>query len=208
MATNFEIYAELWKRAEQIGTKKRPSASRAIYVHEARATSEASSFDEKWGNGPALQIHNPDRTEPTAKPVNDGRVLIKLISLAHEMGHATSYSTNADGAWAEYSAARDHMIEVQGQAVSRLGDDASREEKELAANALVRVELTDQERELIWREENRAWRISETLLRETTFDNWAAFERRRAAALRSHALRLGREDPHPGELALRPIDLE
>lgn len=205
--TNFETYAELWKRAERIGAKE-GAARRAIYVHEMRSQDGASSFNPEWSNGPALQINNLDRTRPTAKPVDDARVMIKLISLAHEMGHATSWSTNADGAWAEYFAAIKHRYEVTMRTVATLGPDASLEARERAAIAAVCAELTHRERELIWREENRAWEIGEALLRGTAFDDWPSFVERRQRALRSYEVRLGRAEPAPGELALLPVDLE
>jgi len=205
--TNFEIYRTLFAQVEQIGPKKE-GARRAIYVHEKRAEDCVSSFNPKWNNRPALQIHNPDQTSPTIKPVDDARLVIKLVSLAHEMGHATSWATNADSAWDAYFAAINHRYEVQMRAIGSLGGDASLEERTRAAIAAVRTELSDEERQLIWQEENRAWGIAEKLLRAIPFDEWDAFHKRREAALRSHEVRLGLTEPGAGELALLPSDFE
>jgi hypothetical protein len=197
----FAIYAALFARAEQMGPRKKPTNRRAMYVHERRAPDGASNFNPTWANGWALLIHNPDLKEPKSKPIDDARVVVKLITLAHEIGHATSCETNADGVWDEYFAALNHRYEVIQRASAELGAELSPEEAGRAIVAAVCHELTERERELIWNEEKRAWRLAEATLRATSFDDWSIFEKRRGRGVRTHGIILGLVAPEPGDLA-------
>lgn len=191
----FEIYSSLWDWVERLS--RQPPSTLAIYVYEQRTESGASFFDpEGKDGGPELCIHNPGRDSRSVRPVDDARVLTKLVTLSHEVGHATSWHTNADDAWPDYSAASTHYIQVRTMlALQRFGIECT-EPMRVAAAAVV-AELTERERDVIWREENRAWEIGERLLRERGFGDWEAFEERRAPQLRSYAIMLGRVKYEP-----------
>ena len=82
-------------------------------------------------------------------------------------------------------------------ALEQFGKESEIETSMRAAVAALIAELTHEERDLIWREENRAWEIGERLLRERTFDDWRPFQEYRAVALRSHEVMLGRRELEP-----------
>lgn len=190
----FEIYEDLWKHAEQIGRVPSTRGRRAIYVNE-RGTGGVSVFRPEASNGrPEIRIHNPDRAEddPTALPVNDAHVLIKLLTLAHESGHATSSHTNADGAWADYRTAIDRRDGIQASVWTR-NVAATAEDLARAVVAGIVADLAQRDRDLIWAEENRAWDLGKGLLRDRGFADWKSFDARRAVTLRSHAVKLGLE---------------
>lgn len=170
-------------------------------------TGGASSFDPHgYGGepgGPELLIHNPDLEVPSEEPVDDRHVLTKLIALSHEAGHVTSWNTNADDAWNLYYAAIGHRFAIRKR-VTRAHRDATPAVREHAIVQAVLTDLTQERREAIWSEENRAWDFAEKLLRDHRFDDWEPFNQRRDKALRSYEVTLGRI---PFDLsALGPLD--
>jgi hypothetical protein len=193
----FEIYSKLWTSVEHIGEDG--PGRRVVYVNECRTEMGTSFFNpEGTGGRPELRIHNPDREEPSARPLDDAHLLLKLITLSHEAGHAISWQTNADGAWAEYFAAISHLYNTLVVLALQQFGTVPEQPMHAAATAIVGA-LSERERDVIWREETRAWEIGERELRVRGFVGWPAFEARRAGSLRSHAVRLGRVAFEPGE---------
>lgn len=141
------------------------------------------------------------QTEATPQPVNDAHVLVKLLTLAHESGHATSWHMNADGAWADYRAAIDRREGIQASVWLR-NIAATEEALARAVVDAIVAHLSQRERDLIWSEENHAWHIGRGLLRERGLGDWKAFDARRALTLGSHAVKLGLEPFDLSALAL------
>jgi hypothetical protein len=126
-----------------------------------------------------------------------------LLALSHEAGHATSWNTNADDARDVYYAAIGHRFAIQKR-VTCAHRDAAPAVREQAIVQAVLTDLTEERREAIWREENRAWNFAEKLLRDHKFDDWEPFNQRRDKALRSYEVTLGRIPFDLGALA--PLD--
>jgi hypothetical protein len=202
----FEIYKDLWRWTEHIGADRLTNPGGcAVSVTEVRTATGASSFTPEGDNGrPELRVNNPEQAEPSARPLDDARVLQKLIKLSHEAGHATSWNA---GGWSEFAAARACVFSVEMNSalrwLARSPDESAEPDglTQVDVAAIVRG-VSQHHRDAIWIEENRAWEIGERLLRERGFTAWSAFHDRRERSLHSHAVRIGRVDFEPLDRSL------
>jgi hypothetical protein len=189
----FPFYERLWRRAQRDG----------VFVHYRgiMLNGEAGYFASRHTEGrkPEIAIarpyyandDTPARERIAGAPMPAPDLVEELITLAHEYGHWQSYS----GRTLRYDWERYFATAKKRDAVSARVDGAAQRDA-------LRVELNDDDRERIVREETMAWVIAREVLSELALDDdefWAAFERHAKQGLHNHRYRLGLDELWPGD---------
>lgn len=199
---DFEIYVELWRRAEREGVTVR-------YEDDPCASGRHGYFDshrhDDTPSPPEIVVVRPWFTPPVTEPQRESgapqkvsKILDELITLAHEFGHFRSYTT-ARERWLQFDDAVQHRqrVETVASLTAITTSQLPAEQNEIIRHAL-RAALNDHERALIIDEEALAWDIARETLASLGFDKWEPFEARVRSGLHFHRWRLGIEDAMGG----------
>ena len=192
---DFAIYDLAWKRARNEG---------ALVRYQAQWPDHAGFFKANHGTSlpPNIQIYRPKYKSPSTKalpvfgddsPVPDEQLRAELITYAHEYGHLMSFRRETPrDEWLRYVDLEMRRSDIVKTVHAELGDDGSQFDAVLRHRML--ASYTDDEREMIIREETLAWRIGRDLLASLGFDDLAGLEVQAQHGLHNHRYRLGIED--------------